>query len=189
MAFQYKSLDGWIVPGVAYFRKLQAHALEMEDELKKLREKLAVSGSRALQDRAEEWAKQWQMKCIENGELKRQLIEQAAEKDAEISRLQYRVEYLEQQVEQYEKAENPGKRSVQRGRDPKTGRFDTSVPASDKPFRAWLMKQQGYNTAQIAVKLNVSADTVKRYIRDQEASRRKEADDAAREGRPGVYLA
>ena len=60
MAFQYKSLDGWLMPGIAYFRKLQEHALQMERELAELKEQLAVSGNRALQDRAEEWSKQWQ---------------------------------------------------------------------------------------------------------------------------------
>lgn len=169
LSFHYKRLDGWIVPGIAYLRELQEHALQMEQELAKLREQLAVSGSRALQERAEKWASEWQVKCIEVGELKKELIELESQKDAEINRLTHEIEYLEQQLEIYQKAEHPNR--TQRGRDPKTGRFNTSVPASDKPSRAYLMHRQGYSTAQIAVKLGISGDSVKRYIRQQKAAR------------------
>lgn len=190
MTFQYKSLDGWIVPGVAYFRQLQKHALQMEQEIAELKEQLAVSGSRALQSRAEEWSKQWQDINIETGKLKRQLIELESQKDAEIARLQHEVDYLEQQLEQYKRADNPVKEPIIRGRDPKTGRFDTSIPARDKPFQAWLMKEQGYNPTQIAVKLNVSKDTVKRYIRQENAKRgNSDTPDLADDEKPGVYLA
>lgn len=182
MAFQYKSLDGWLMPGIAYFRKLQEHAMQMEQEIAKLKEQLAVSGSRALQDRAEEWSKQWQDINIETGKLKRQLIELESQKDAEIARLQYQVEYLEQQLSIYQQAENPQKKKP--ARDEQTGRFTSSVPDRDKPFRAWMMDQQGYGTAQIAAKLGVSADTVKRYVRSEKAMRTEDG-----ELRPGVYVA
>lgn len=141
----------------------------MEQELAKLREQLAVSGSRALQERAEKWASEWQVKCIEVGELKKELIELESQKNAEISRLGHEIEYLERQLEIYQKAEHPNR--IQRGRDPKTGRFNASIPASDKPARAYLMHRQGYSTAQIAVKLGISGDSVKRYIRQEKAKR------------------
>lgn len=189
MAFTYKSLDGWLLPGTGYFKKLQEHALRMEREIAELKEQLAVSGSQALQKRAEKWSEEWQDKCIEVGELQKRLIELESQKDAEIMRLQYQVEHLEEQLEQYQRAENPVKKASQRGRDPKTGRFNTSIPASNKPFKAWLMKEQGYNTAQIAVKLGVSGDTVKRYIREQEADRKKAGISSEEETKPGVYLA
>ena len=169
MAFAYKNLDGWFMPGLGYFKKLQEHALQIEQELTELREQLAVSGSRALQERAEKWAVEWQQKCIQVGELQKQLIEMESQKDAEINRLTHEIEYLEQQLEIYQKAEHPNR--IQRGRDPKTGRFNTSIPASDKPSKAYLMHRQGYSTAQIAVKLGISGDSVKRYIRQEKARR------------------
>ena len=156
--------------------------MQMEQEIAKLKEQLAVSGSRALQDRAEEWSKQWQDINIETGKLKRQLIELESQKDAEIARLQYQVEYLEQQLSIYQQAENPQKKKP--ARDEQTGRFTSSVPDRDKPFRAWMMDQQGYGTAQIAAKLGVSADTVKRYVRSEKAMRTEDG-----ELRPGVYVA
>lgn len=169
--FSYKSLNGWLIPNINYFKALQEHALQMEQEIDRLQEQLAVSGSRALQERAEKWAVEWQQKCIQVGELQKQLIEVESQKDSEIMRLQYQVEYLEQQLDIYQKAEKPGKHTIQRARDPKTGRFN-SVPASDKPFQAWLMHQQGYSNSQIAYKLGISADTVARYIRKQKAERK-----------------
>lgn len=191
MAFAYKNLDGWFMPGSGYFRALQEHALQMEQELTKLREQLAVSGSRALQERAEKWAVEWQQKCIQVGELQKQLIEMESQKDAEINRLRHEIAYLEHQIEMYQRAENPGKGTISRERDPKTGRFNTSVPQSDKPFRAWMMDRQGYSTAQIAVKLGVSGDTVKRYIRQQNARRGKSdnPDASTADEKPGVYSA
>lgn len=188
--FAYKSLDGWLIPGTGYFRKLQEHALQLEQENAELKEQLAVSGSQALQRRADKWSEQWQDKCIENGELRKQLIELESQKDAEIMRLQYQVEHLEQQLEQYQLADNPVKAPIIRGRDPKTGRFDTSIPARDKPYKAWLMKEQGYNPTQIAVKLNISKDSVKRYIRQENAKRgNSDTPDLADDEKPGVYLA
>ena len=114
--------------------------------------------------------------------MKRQLIELESQKDAEIARLQYQVEYLEQQLSIYQQAENPQKKKP--ARDEQTGRFTSSVPDRDKPFRAWMMDQQGYGTAQIAAKLGVSADTVKRYVRSEKAMRTEDG-----ELRPGVYVA
>ena len=169
LSFHYRRLDGWIMPGTGYLRELQDHALQMEQELAKLREQLAVSGSRALQERAEKWAVEWQQKCIQVGELQKQLIEMESQKNAEISRLGHEIEYLEQQLEMYQKAERPAR--TPRGRDPKTGRFNTSIPASDKPSKAYLMHRQGFDTAQIAVKLGISGDSVKRYIRQEKAKR------------------
>lgn len=190
MAFTYKSLDGWIMPGTGYFRKLQEHALQMEQEIAELKEQLAVSGSQALQKRAEKWSEKWQDKCIEVGELQKRLIELESQKDAEIMRLQYELEYYKEELKQYQRADNPVKEPVVRGRDPKTGRFDTSVPARDKPYKAWLMKEQGYNPTQIAVKLNISKDTVKRYIRAENAKRgRSDTPDLADDENQGVYLA
>ena len=191
MGFNYKNLDGSIHIGLLnYTRQLQDYAMEMEDHAIELEEKLAVSGNRALQDRAEEWSKQWQDINIETGKLKRQLIELESQKDAEIMRLQYQVEHLEQQLEQYQLADNPVKAPIIRGRDPKTGRFDTSIPARDKPYKAWLMKEQGYNPTQIAVKLNISKDTAKRYIRAENAKRgNSDTPDLADDEKPGVYLA
>ena len=191
MGFNYKNLDGSIHIGLLnYTRQLQDYAMDMEDYAAELEEQLAVSGSRALQDRANRWSEQWQDKCIEVGELRKQLIELESQKDAEIMRLQYQVEHLEQQLEQYQIADNPVKAPIIRGRDPKTGRFDTSNPARDKPYKAWLMKEQGYNPTQIAVKLNVSKDTVKRYIRQENAKRgNSDTPDLADDEKPGVYLA
>ena len=191
MGFNYKNLDGSIHIGLLnYTRQLQDYAMDMEDYAAELEEQLAVSGSRALQDRANRWSEQWQDKCIEVGELRKQLIELESQKDAEIMRLQYQVEHLEQQLEQYQLADNPVKAPIIRGRDPKTGRFDTSIPARDKPYKAWLMKEQGYNPTQIAVKLNVSKDTVKRYIRQENMKRgNSDTPDLADDEKPGVYLA
>lgn len=179
--FVYKDLNGWLVPGMGYFKALQAHALEMEHELDRLRKQLAVSGNKYYQRDAAKWGEEWQRKCIESGELKRQLIELEAEKNVEIRRLQHENEYLQEQIETYQRAEHPPKRK--QARDGRTGRFMSSVPDGDKPFRAWLMDSQGYGTAQIAAKLGVSADTVKRYIRSEKSMRDKDG------YKPGVYIA
>ena len=162
--FAYKSLDGWLVPGVAYLRKLQEHALELEDENEELKEQLAVSGSRVLQDRAEVWAVKWQELNVELGEVVREKIELEASKNAEIERLQREVDYLNEQLEICE-----GRRSTKtksQMRDSRTGRFMSPVPDGNKKATAYQMHLKGYSNAQIAQKLNVSAETIKRYIRD-----------------------
>ena len=54
-----------------------------------------------------------------------------------------------------------------------------------------MMDRQGYSTAQIAVKLGVPGDTVKRYIRQQNAKRGKSdnPDTATADEKLGVYSA
>ena len=189
--FNYKDLSGSIHLGLlGYTRELQDHALELEDELAEALDELATSSNQALQRRAAIWAEKWQDLNIEIGQLSREKIENEAKLNAEIERLQREVDYLEQQLEQYKRADNPVKAPIISGRDPKTGRFDTSIPARDKPYKAWLMKEQGYNPTQIAVKLNISKDTAKRYIRAENAKRgNSDTPDLADDEKPGVYLA
>ena len=166
--FTYKSLDGWLMPGTAYFRKLQEHALQMEQEIAELKEQLAVSGSQALQKRAEKWSEEWQQKCIQTGELQKQLIELESQKDAEIMRLQYRAEFLEEQLEQcqarleeYQTADKP---NTQRKRDSESGKFVADMPKKEKMRIAYTMHNNNYTDAQIARKLNVTPSTVRNYI-------------------------
>ena len=184
MAFTYKSLDGWFVPGIAYFRKLQEHALQMEQEIAELKEQLAVSGSQALQKRAEKWSEKWQEKCIEVGELQKRLIELESQKDAEIMRLQYRAEYLEQQLEDYQAAETP---NSQRKRNKQTGQFVTDIPKKQKMEQAYQMHNQGFNDAQIARKLNVTAETAKRYVADYSKQLQESWLKAQNQASQGVY--
>lgn len=180
--FAYKSLDGWLLPGVAYFRELQEHALKLEKENVDLRKRLGIDGNQWYQRDAAEWGRKWQEKCVEVGEVRQQMIEQAAEKDAEILRLKHEIEYLQDQLEMYQKAENPPKKQM--NRDIRTGRFVSKVADADKPYQAWLMDRQGYGTAQIAAKLNVSADTIRRYIRSEKSMR-----DENGHMKPGIYIA
>lgn len=175
--FAYKSLDGWLIPGTGYFRKLQEHALQLEQELKELKENLAVSGSRALQDRAEKWSEEWQAKCIEVGELQKQLIELESQKDAEIMRLQYRAEFLEEQLEQYqarlEEYQTADKPNSQRKRDSESGKFVTDIPKKEKMRIAYTMHNNNYTDAQIARRLNVTSQTVKNYVSTYQAEQNR----------------
>ena len=175
--FTYKSLDGWIMPGAGYLRKLQEHALQLEQELEELKENLAVSGNRALQDRAEEWSRHWQDKCIEVGELQKRLIEMESQKDAEIMRLQYRAEFLEGQLEQcqarleeYQTADKP---NSQRKRDSDSGRLITDIPKVEKMKIAYDMHRDKYTDAQIARRLNISSSTVKNYVSTYQAEQNR----------------
>lgn len=169
MAFQYKSLDGWIVPGVAYFRKLQEHALQMEQELAELKEQLAVSGSRALQDRAEKWSEKWQDKCIEVGELQKQIIELESQKNAELRRLelerdwlQERNESLEEKLMRYEELLFSRKSTSEQPRDMK-GRFGGNQWERWK--EVWGLSEQGLNSIEIADRTGLSVSTVETYLR------------------------
>lgn len=183
MEFNYKDLSGSIHLGLLnYTRELQEHSLDLESENLRLHKQLAKSGNQYYQRDSARWGEKWQQKCIEVGELKQQLIELEAEKDAEINRLRHEIDYLQEQLDIYQQAENPPKK--QQARDERTGRFVSKVPDADKPYQAWLMDSQGYGTAQIAAKLGVSGDTVKRYIRSEKSMRTKDGD-----LRPGIYIA
>lgn len=178
MAFNYKNLEGSIHIGLLnYTRQLQDYAMEMEEQLIKLEEKLAVSGSRALQDRADRWSEKWQDKCIEVGELRKQLIELESQKDAEIMRLQYRAEFLEGQLEQcqarleeYQMADKP---NSQKKRDSESGKFVTDIPKKEKMKIAYDMHNDNYTDAQIARRLNISSGTVKNYISTYQADQNR----------------
>lgn len=163
--FKYKNLDGSIHLGLlGYTRELQDHALELEDELAEALDELATSSNQALQRRAAIWAEKWQDLNIEIGQLSREKIENEAKLNAEIERLQREVEWLNRQLEQYEDADNHPNRRNQ-PRDETTGRFKSSIPDGNKKTVAYQMHLQGYSNLQIAQKLDVSPETVKRYIR------------------------
>lgn len=156
----------WTIPGVDYFRQLDEYAAQLEEENAQLKEKLAVSGSRALQDRAAQWAECWQELNIEIGELAREKIELESRKNAEIERLQREISWLNKQLEQYEDCSPNSQKRRTQTRDAKTGRFTSSTPEGNKKSTAYQMSLQGYSNLQIAQRLEVSVDTVKRYIRD-----------------------
>lgn len=161
MTFTYKRLDGWLMPGTGYFKALQEHAIEMEHEISVLRKQAAISGNKYYQRDAAKWGEEWQKKCIEAGELKRQLIELEAEKDAEIKRLEYEIRYLQEQLEQYQTAQKP---VTTKKRDSNTGKFIADIPKSKKIQQAYEMYNNGYSLNQIACRLHISTETVKKYI-------------------------
>lgn len=163
--FRYKDLSGSIHLGLlGYTRELQDHALELEDALAEAQDELATSSNQALQRRAAIWAEKWQELNIEIGQLSREKIETEAKLNAEIERLQREVEWLNKQLEQYEDTDNRPNRKNQ-PRDATTGRFKSSIPEGNKKTVAYQMHLQGYSNLQIAQKLDVSPETVKRYIR------------------------
>ena len=72
--------------------------------------------------------------------------------------------------------------------------YDTEKSVDDKSADIGeviaSIKEQGYNPTQIAVKLNISKDTAKRYIRAENAKRgNSDTPDLADDEKPGVYLA
>lgn len=159
--FTYKSLDGWLIPGVGYFKALQEHALDMEREIVSLNRQLSKSGNKYYQRDAAKWGEEWQRKCIEAGEMKRQLIELEAEKDAEIRRLQNEVDYLQEQLEEYQAAQQP---NSQRKRNSKNGQFMADIPKAEKMRQAYELSRKGCTLTQIANKLDITSETVKKYI-------------------------
>lgn len=162
--FKYKDLSGSIHLGLlGYTRELQDHALELEDALAEAQDELATSSNRALQKRAAIWSEKWQDLNIEIGQLSREKIENEAKLNAEIERLQREVEWLNQQLEQCEGSNRPNRKN--QPRDETTGRFRSSIPDGNKKVVAYQMHLQGHSNIQIAQKLDVSVETVKRYIR------------------------
>lgn len=154
--FYYKELS---IMTNTYTRDLQNHALALEEEIYHLQEELAKSGSHYYMKEAAMIGQHWTEVNLQLGELQGQ-----------IRRLELENEYLQEKLQEYQQAEKPDKQRQSRPRDVKTGQF-VSVPASQKPFQAYLMDKQGYSVSQIAVKLGVSNDSVKRYIRKEKADR------------------
>lgn len=156
----------WTLPSERYIIQLDAYAAWLEEKVKELDILLGKSGSKHYLADAKEWGVHWNEKLREIGELQARLITLEAEKDAEIRRLQLENEYLQEQLEAYEEAENP---KSQRKRNNKTGRFTSETTKFDKMFKAYDMDRKGYNHAQISRALSVAPETVKRYIRDYPA--------------------
>lgn len=170
--FQRKDLKKhrWTLPGIQYIIQLDAYAAWMEDRYLELREMVSKSGSNYYMRDAKEWGRQWNELQRKLGELQAEKITLEAEKDAEIRRLQLENEYLQDQLEAYEAAENP---KSQRRRNSATGQFVAETTKFDKMFKAYDMDRKGYNHAQISRTLSVSPETVKRYIRDYPNELRK----------------
>ena len=170
--FQRKDLRKrrWTLPPTQYFIQLDAYAEWLEEQVLELKRERAESGSQFYQQDAKEWGKQWNKLQRKFGELQAEKITLEAEKDAEIRRLQLEIEYLQDQLEAYEAAENP---KSQRRRNSATGQFVAETTKFDKMFKAYDMDRKGYNHAQISRALNVAPETVKRYIRDYPNELRK----------------
>lgn len=170
--FQRKDLKKrrWTLPGTQYFIQLDAYAAWLEEQVLELQRERAQSGSRFYQLDAKEWGRQWNDLQRKLGEKEAEIITLEAEKDAEIRRLQLEIEYLQDQLEDYEAAENP---KSQRKRNSTTGRFTSETTKFDKMFKAYDMDRKGYNHAQISRALSVAPETVKRYIRDYPNALRK----------------
>lgn len=169
---QLKDLDGWFWPNKNYWRMLQEKYIEACQYIGRLQGIIARSGDARFLADAEAMSKKWHQLNIEFGEYKRQSIEDRAELEQENRRLTYENKFLQQQVDEYERVQRPQNRS-DTCRDPKTGRYtkNTSVPDGDKKKKAYLWHTQGWSNSQIAVKLNLSTETVSRYIREIKASR------------------
>lgn len=153
----------WTLPPTQYFIRLDAYAAWLEEQVLELQRERAQSGNKFYQQDAKEWGKQWNGLQRKFGELQAKLITLEAEKDAEIRRLQLENEYLQEQLDTYEAAENP---KSQRKRNSKTGQFVADMSKLDKMWKAYDMNRKGYKTAEISRALNISPETVKRYIRD-----------------------
>lgn len=158
----------WTLPGAEYWVRLDVYAAWLEQTVAGLRKQLAENGNQYYRRDAAKWGQKWQDKCIEMGELKSQMITQKAEYEAELRRKDLEIEYLQEQLEAYEEAEQP---HSQRKRNSQTGRFVSDLPRKEKVWKAWDMNRRGYRISQIARELNIHAETVKRYIREYEASR------------------
>lgn len=177
----------WTIPSVDYFRRLDAYCDELEQENTGLKEQLAKAGNAYYQADSERWGHEWTSLNIKMGQLEREKISVEAELQAQISRLQYEVDWLNEQLEKYQKAEKPIKQLTQRARDSKTGKFIAGVPTSQKPQEAYRLHNQGYNNSEIAAKLNVSSETVGRYIR--QVKHKNDVYIETGSPKPGVYLA
>lgn len=158
----------WTLPGIEYWVRLDAYAAWLEQAVARLRKQNAEDGNQYYRRDAAKWGQKWQDKCIEMGELKSQMITQKAEYEAELRRKDLEIEYLQEQLEAYEEAEQP---QSQRKRNSQTGRFVSDLPRKEKVWRAWDMNRREYRISQIARELNISSETAKRYIREYEAQR------------------
>lgn len=158
----------WTLPGIEYWVRLDTYAAWLERTVATLQEQLARDGNQYYRRDAAKWGQKWQDKCIEAGELQSQLITQKAEYEAELRRKDLEIEYLQEQLEAYEEAEQP---QSQRKRNSQTGRFVSDLPRKEKVWKAWDMNRRGYRISQIANELRIHTETVKRYIREYEAQR------------------
>lgn len=186
-----KSLDGWLWPNRKYWEMLQQKYIEACQYIGKLEGIIARSGEARFLAEAEEMSKKWNQLNIQFGEYQRKAIEERAELEQENRRLRYENEYLQQQVDKYERVQRP-QNNQNTFRDPKTGRYakNTSVPESDKKRVAYTLSRNGWSNAQIAVKLNVSVDTVSRYIREIKAQKEeseKKLQEARKEEESIIY--
>lgn len=177
--FDYKNLDGLFFPGHDYTRNLQEYAMQQDEiinslqlEVDELQSKLAGSEGRVLQEVAATWAGKWTQAQIQYGEAERNARLMYADLEVENRQLTLEIEYLQRENEALkdqlaaaDQARDKRSQYREQGRGP-DGRFKaSSVPAGERQREAHWMKQQGYSTGQIARKLGVSYDTVKRYQR------------------------
>ena len=166
LGFPYRDLCGSLQLGLLnYTRNLQEYAQALEEEDIALRNILSNSGNKNYLADAAEWGRKWNDLQRELGESHRERIEMEAELQAEIHRRDLEIEYLRAELEAYEGAEQP---RSQRKRNSKTGRFVSDIPRKEKICTAADMSRKGFRVSEIAKNLNVTSETVKRYLREYE---------------------
>lgn len=176
------NLEGRFMPVPAgYARTLEDDNERLRAENAQLREALARSGNRYLLADANDWMTRVRKLEMANASLRAKIREVEAEKNMTISEMEtdHRMEVLELSHEadfwkaKYEKLTELTEGRAVTGRDPKTGRFQNrkNISKEEQKKKALEMYDQHLPLTRIAENLDVSVDTVKRYINDERDSR------------------
>lgn len=157
-----KSLNSkWFFPNQEYFKELDKYVDKLEEHIDKLEEELAKSGNKYYQRDAAEMSKKWLELNIRFGEVERAKITLESKLNAEIERKEKEIQYLQEQLEYYEAEEKP---VTSKKRDKFSGRFVSDIPKKEKVTQCYLLHKKGYNNSQIGRRLNLSPDTVRKYL-------------------------
>lgn len=169
---EFINLDHRLLPlPVEYVRELYDYISELYSEIEDLNSKLAKAGNHFYQRDAAKMGQQWQELNIQFGKLQAESIAEKAALQAEIDRLTFQNRQLAADLEVME-ARLSGMVAVEVVDKPKTsylpdrnanGTFK-SVPKTREQLAAEY-HAQGLKNTEIAGLLEVSPDTVARYLR------------------------
>jgi len=163
-SFHRIDLTGKVLkPSMDYIKKLDYFCTCLLRENAYLKEIIARSGNVYLVKNADMWQRENRELKQKNTSLQAQIEEERAMHRIETMELEHRADYYEHKYNEFMELNN---QKVNRNRDTSTGKFKSKdgIPKTEKMTKAYELFKQGFGYSDIAVKLNVSVDTAKRYI-------------------------
>lgn len=169
---EFLNLDHRLLPvPVDYVRELYDYISELYTEIEDLNGKLAKAGNHFYQRDAAKMGAEWNNLNIEFGKMQREKIENEAKLQAEIDRLTFLNQQLAADLDIAE-ARLKGMVAVEvvdnkpsRMLPERAANGTFKAPVKSKEQLAFEYSSQGLKNTEIAGLLDVSPDTVARYIR------------------------